>query len=174
MSVAETLLAALLLDDENLLRVCEQEPYQGSGPGGQNRNRSYSALRLTHRETGVYASASDHREGARNRAAALERLRLELALQWGRELARLAPAERAEAASTELPFRAGAALSHPDFSRSVARALAAFLQADLQPAGAARALGVSPSALVRFFKRHKRVRDLIWSWRASAGLPPLR
>ena len=174
MTNAETILAALLLDDEGLLRACEQQPYQGSGPGGQSRNRSYSALRLTHRETGVQASAADHREGARNRAAALERLRLELALHWGRELLKLPPEERARASSTELPFRAGAAFSHPDFSRSVARALGAFLCADLQPAAAARALGISVSALVRFFKRHKKVRDLIWSWRASAGLPALR
>ncbi len=71
--------AALALDDEALLRACELSTFVGSGPGGQHRNKTASAVRLVHPPTGVTVTATERRSQARNRGAALERLRTALA-----------------------------------------------------------------------------------------------
>jgi ribosome-associated protein len=66
---------ALALPDAALLAECEEEFYVGGGPGGQHRNKTESAVRLTHRPTGVVVTATERRSQPQNRAAALERLR---------------------------------------------------------------------------------------------------
>ena len=68
------------LDPEVLARQCEFRATRRSGPGGQNRNKVETAVVLTHRPTGLTAQASERRTQGENRRAALERLRLELAL----------------------------------------------------------------------------------------------
>jgi protein subunit release factor B len=69
---------ALSLPDGMLLAECEETFFVGSGPGGQHRNKTESAVRLVHAPTGVAVTATERRSQARNRAAALERLRAAL------------------------------------------------------------------------------------------------
>jgi protein subunit release factor B len=57
-----------------LLRDCEVETYRASGPGGQHRNKTESAVRMTHRPTGIVRVATEHRSQLRNRQLALERI----------------------------------------------------------------------------------------------------
>jgi peptide chain release factor 1 len=45
---------------------------KGSGPGGQNRNKTETAVRVTHKPTGLTAYACDDRSQHVNRARALE------------------------------------------------------------------------------------------------------
>lgn len=76
--------ASLLLDDESLLRECEEEFRVASGPGGQHRNKTESGVRLKHLPTGIVISASERRSQHQNRLAAVERLRAVLT-EWARE-----------------------------------------------------------------------------------------
>jgi protein subunit release factor B len=66
---------ALALSDDALLLECDVNVYIGSGPGGQHRNKTESAVRLTHRPTGLVITATERRSQLMNRGAALERLR---------------------------------------------------------------------------------------------------
>ena len=66
---------ALGLDDEALLRACEETFFVGSGPGGQHRNKTASAVRLLHPLTGLSVTATERRSQAQNRSVALRRLR---------------------------------------------------------------------------------------------------
>src|SRR5512138_80452 len=66
---------AAALADAALLAECEETFFTGSGPGGQHRNKTESAVRLVHRPTGVIATATERRSQARNRSEALLRLR---------------------------------------------------------------------------------------------------
>ncbi len=70
---------ALSLPDAALLSECDESFFVGSGPGGQHRNKTESAVRLVHRPTGVGVTATERRSQARNRAEALDRLRAALA-----------------------------------------------------------------------------------------------
>lgn len=57
-----------------LLAECDVETYRGSGPGGQHRNKTESAVRMTHRPSGIVRVGTEHRSQLRNRLLALERI----------------------------------------------------------------------------------------------------
>jgi ribosome-associated protein len=67
--------AALALEADALLAQCDVDVYTGGGPGGQHRNKTESAVRLTHPPTGVTVTATERRSQHENREVALERLR---------------------------------------------------------------------------------------------------
>src|SRR5882672_2070535 len=82
---------------DRLLAECDVETYRGSGPGGQHRNRRDSAVRLTHRPTGIVVTATERRSQHQNKEVALERLAAKLAARNRRKRPRIAtkPSRRA-------------------------------------------------------------------------------
>ncbi|HZG52611.1 MAG TPA: peptide chain release factor-like protein [Pyrinomonadaceae bacterium] len=61
--------------DEDLLRECEVDTFRSSGPGGQHVNKTESAVRLTHRPTGVAVTCREARSQHQNKATCLRKLR---------------------------------------------------------------------------------------------------
>jgi protein subunit release factor B len=53
---------------------CDVETYRASGPGGQHRNKTESAVRMTHLPSGIVRVATENRSQLRNRELALERI----------------------------------------------------------------------------------------------------
>ena len=79
------------LPSEKLLDECDVKFVRRSGPGGQHRNKVSTGVVLVHRPTGVKAEAAERRSQAENRAAALFRLRINLALKIRRPVKETAP-----------------------------------------------------------------------------------
>lgn len=69
---------ALALPDAALLAECEIDAFVGSGPGGQHRNKTESAIRLRHVPSGLSAYAGERRSQLQNKRVALGRLRRKL------------------------------------------------------------------------------------------------
>jgi len=64
---------------QEIERQCTVEFTRGSGPGGQHRNKTETAVRLTHVPSGLVVVAADSRSQAQNRKNALRRLAERLA-----------------------------------------------------------------------------------------------
>jgi len=177
--------AWLSLPPESLLKQCFQARFQGSGPGGQKRNRVYSGVRLTHVASGLSAESVDSRASARNLGEALSRLRLALALAAVPGDPAKAGNDPGNAGVTEAsgptgdpapatPFRAAANPSHADYARGALRALSLLRFHAGQLAPAAAALGCTPSALTRYLKEEKSVWARAREIRIGNGLHPLK
>ena len=63
------------LSDAQLLAQCEVDTYRASGPGGQKRNKTSSAVRIRHLSSGLIVIAEESRSQHENRVKALQRLR---------------------------------------------------------------------------------------------------
>lgn len=66
------------MDEKELLKYCEVETITVSGPGGQNRNRTYSGIRITHLPTGLVVKATERSSQSANKKIALMRLKEKL------------------------------------------------------------------------------------------------
>jgi protein subunit release factor B len=62
-------------DIETVRRQVVVETYRSSGPGGQRKNKTETAVRLTHLPSGITVIATEYRSQAQNRKLAFERLR---------------------------------------------------------------------------------------------------
>lgn len=65
---------------EQLERNCQLTMTRRSGPGGQHRNKTSTAIVLLHRPTNILGEASESRSQAKNRDVAMQRLRMALAI----------------------------------------------------------------------------------------------
>jgi protein subunit release factor B len=62
-------------DPEVLKRQVTIETYRSRGPGGQRKNKTETAVRLTHLPSGIRVIATEYRSQAQNRNLAFQRLR---------------------------------------------------------------------------------------------------
>ncbi len=67
-------------DDTKLLNQCRIESFRASGPGGQHRNTTDTAVRITLNNSNISTYATTHRSQHQNKKEALKKLRLEIAL----------------------------------------------------------------------------------------------
>ena len=71
----------LEMDDDSLMLICEFTPFKSTGRGGQKKNKSSSAVRLVHKQTGIAVTATKSRSQHENRKLSLKRLKFEIAFQ---------------------------------------------------------------------------------------------
>lgn len=168
----------LRLDDRALLAQCRVDRFRASGPGGQKRNKTESAVRLRHEALGVTATATDSRSQHENRARALRRLRAAVAIEVRRELA-LEGDYRAPPALAELVAAGGGTRSEKArrataYLLGVAALLDLFAAAGCSVSDTARHLGSTTGQTARLLSQDERVLRRANEMRAAAGLKPLR
>src|SRR5260370_21740704 len=76
------------LTDAQLLAQCQVDTYRASGPGGQKRNKTSSAVRVRHPPSGLIVIAEESRSQHENRVRGFRRLRQALYLKIRDDLAR--------------------------------------------------------------------------------------
>ncbi len=169
--------AAILASDDELVRGCEVDRYRASGPGGQHRNKTDSAVRVRHRATGVSAHGEDSRSQHDNRARALRRLRANLALHVRATvvLAEHRPGPHLTATLAGGVARLGEKTRQtPSFWAAMAELLDVFVATGAEVAATASHLGLGSAALARFLTVEPQVLRLVNELRTQRGLRPLR
>lgn len=158
-------------DDAALLAECEVHTFRASGPGGQKRNKTSSAVRLLHRASGLIAIGKESRSQYENKARALRRLREEIAVET-----RVPPVEPVCWPDNVSIVRGRLEVSakNPSVFHVIALVLDALATSRGRLADAAQALGISSSSLTRFLSDHNKVWGRANRIRADAGLAPLR
>jgi hypothetical protein len=165
------------LDPRVLAEQCEMRMSRRSGPGGQNRNKVETAVILTHLPTGLTAQASERRSQAENRAVALKRLRLELALSVRRAIPQGSGRPYTPSPLWLSRCRSGriaASPRHDDFPAMLAEALDVLHASSFDPRAAAQALACSPSQLIKLLKDEPRALGSINEQRRRNGLHLLK
>jgi hypothetical protein len=168
------------LTDVQLLQQCAVDTYRASGPGGQKRNKTSSAVRLRHPPTGLIVIAEESRSQHENRARALRRMRQALYLKLRDELPAAALAPETLAARPDYgPARDGGGRLHlgrkdPRFWPAVGVVLDVLLAVEGRVSDAAAALGVSTANLIDFLQLDDKVWEQANQMRGRFGHKPLR
>jgi hypothetical protein len=156
------------LPDAQLLAQCDVDTYRASGPGGQKRNKTSSAVRLRHRPTGLLVIAEESRSQHENKAKALRRLRRAVYLH----------VREVPAAPPDLPRGPDGRLNLSPKDARFWPAAGVILDVLTAVGGqirtAAEALGTSSANLGDFLAADPRLWQEANRVRAAAGLKPLR
>jgi protein subunit release factor B len=160
------------LTDEQLLRQCEVDTYRASGPGGQKRNKTSSAVRLRHPPTGLIVIAEESRSQHENRARALRRMRQALYLEVRDDLPESSAADLMHARDADGRLALGR--KHERFWHAVGAALDLLVTYEARLSEVAERVGISTANLVDFLRTDPKVWQRANELRARFGHKPLR
>jgi hypothetical protein len=167
----------LLASDDALIAQCEVDRYRASGPGGQHRNKTESAVRLRHKLTGASAIGEDSRSQSENKLHAVRRLRATIALDV-REPVRLdgfVPSARLAAfvKAGTAPLGAKTKLTG-EYWAAIAELLDLLVSGELEIGTTAQRLGITTGALSKLLLHDEQVARAVNDLRRSRGMRPLR
>jgi hypothetical protein len=168
------------LNDAQLLAQCAVDTYRASGPGGQKRNKTSSAVRIRHLPSGLSVIAEESRSQHENRARALRRLRQAFYLKLRHELPAEQPRSAVVAADPEYqgvrtPLgRLDLGRKDPRFWPAVGVVLDVLQAVQGRVRDAAEALGISTGNLIDFLALEPKVWEQANHLRTRFGHKPLR
>ena len=168
--------AFLLASDDALIAQCEVDRYRASGPGGQHRNKTESAVRLRHKLTGVSAIGEDSRSQSENKLHAVRRLRAAIALEV-REPVRIdgyvpSPRLAAFVAAGTAPLGAKTRLTG-EYWASMADLLDLLVAGGLEIGATAKRLGMTTGALSKLLLHDEHVGRAVNDLRRAKQMRPL-
>jgi hypothetical protein len=168
------------LTDSQLLAQCEVDTYRASGPGGQKRNKTSSAVRIRHPASGLLVIAEESRSQHDNKAKALQRLRQAFFLKIREEL--VGPALTQERLLERPEYngvRDGQGRLHlgrkdPRFWPVVGLFLDVLQAVEARVSETANLLGISTGNLIDFLQTDDKIWEQANQMRMRCGLGPLR
>jgi len=167
----------LLTSDEQLIAQSEVDRYRASGPGGQHRNKTDSAVRLRHKPSGVTAIGEDSRSQSENKHHAVRRLRAAIALDVREpvSLEDYVPSPRLAAlvAGGTAPLGAKTKLTGVYWA-GMAELLDLLVAGKLEIAATAQRLGITTGAMSKLLLHDDAVARVVNDLRRAAQMRPLR
>ena len=152
----------LALDDDALLKKCRIDNFRSTGPGGQHKNKTDSAVRLTLNELQISASADESRSQHQNRLQALKRLRREIAYQL-RE-------DNIETWDDDVKMN----IDNPRYPFFLGIVIDALVSTEYKLGDSARLISITTGQLNKALQRDKRLWDFVNQERQKLGLKTLR
>jgi len=166
------------LTDEQLLAQCQVDTYRASGPGGQKRNKTSSAVRLRHPPTGLIVIAEESRSQHENKAKALQRMRQALFLHLRDPVVNIHPEAIVTlpdfAPARDAEGRLNLRVRDPRFWPAAGVVLDVLLATNGQVSTAAEALGTSTANLIDFLATDPKLWQEANRVRALFELKPLK
>lgn len=164
----------LEVSDRELLDHCDIDLYRASGPGGQHRNKTSSAVRLRHRATGLIVTAVESRSQHENKHRALKRMREAIALKLRSPVPPDAPhPEFYKRAITRDPSL-HVSPKNPEYPQVIQYVLDVLAAEQAAVAPAAARLNISTGQLIRFLKEDPGAWEQAGLLRKEFGLGILR
>ena len=167
----------LLASDDALIAQCDVDRYRASGPGGQHRNKTESAVRLRHKLTGVSAIGEDSRSQSENKLHAVRRLRSALALEIREPVAieTFVPSARLAAfvAAGTAPLGAKTRLTG-EYWTAIAEVLDLLVAGQLEIGTTAQRLGITTGAMSKLLLHDDQVARVVNDLRRGKGMRALR
>ena len=152
----------LLMSDADLINQCQCDRFRGSGPGGQHRNTSDTAVRLRLKGTKISAYATGSRSQHRNKREAVRKLRLAIAFSL-----------REEALSFwNTPWNMGK--NDRRYPQFIAHILDALALSDYRVGDTAKNLQISTGKLTRILSNDSNLWKFVNEKRDQLGLKPLK
>ncbi len=170
------------LPPERLLEQCRWDAFRASGPGGQKRNKTSSAVRVTHIPTRISAVASESRSQHRNKEAAFERLRRRLAFELREPFpSALSLVEGSDAVPPVSPLarwldrdgKLQLSMRDPHYVSVIGILLDVLADSGASVSQAAERLGMTTAGLVRFMQRDEELLAHVNRIRRQNGLRTL-
>jgi hypothetical protein len=162
------------LPDDRLLAECEVDTYRASGPGGQKRNKTSSAVRLRHPPSGLLVIAEESRSQHENKAKALRRLRQAFVLKLREPPAGEASRHPDVVAVRTAAGRLDVGRKDPRFWPAVAVLLDVLDATEARVSDAAKMLGVSTGNLIDVLQTDPKVWEQTNVLRQRHGQKPLK
>jgi hypothetical protein len=163
----------VLASDDALIAQCEVDRYRASGPGGQHRNKTESAIRLRHKLTGISAIGEDSRSQSENKLHAVRRLRAALALQVREPVTGVSARLASFVAAGTAPLGAKTKLTG-EYWAAIGELLDLLVANQLEIATTAQQLGITTGALSKLLLHDEHVGRAVNDLRRAKGMRPLR
>ena len=156
---------------DELLKDCEFRRQRRSGPGGQHRNKVETGVFVKHLPTGIEAAGTEERSQSKNRAVAIERLRVKLAIEHRAATVSAAPSELWK--NRCRGGRISVSRKHVDFATLLAEVLDALHHSDCDFEPVAERLNCTRSQIVKLLSIDPAALTQVNRWRAERGQKPL-
>ena len=151
----------LTISDDEFIRHCKLEFFKATGAGGQHRNKTFSAVRVTHEASNLYAEDCSERSQHRNRANAIHKLKMLIALKFRLPLSDVMP-------------RMECAMTAPDYPLFAALVLDILESFEYDHKKTAQLCGISSSALLKKLYRDPQLYQHFCRCREERNLPKLK
>lgn len=163
------------LNDTQLLAQCEVDTYRASGPGGQKRNKTSSAVRIRHLPSGLIVIAEESRSQHENRAKALKRLRQAFVLKLREPVDIATASARTEVVAVRsVAGKLEVGRKDTRFWPVVGLILDVLEATQARVSEAASALGISTGNLIDFLEAEPKVWEQANQLRQRFGHKPLK